>query len=55
MNEPTFHRGLKTYERGTVTWLNQTGHWHVTVSDGRRWIKTPVEECPEIKQLRPVR
>ena len=52
VQEPAFHRGLKDYERGTVTWLRQVGHWHVTPKGGRRWIKGPVNACPDVAQVR---
>ena len=51
--EPSFHKGLKDYERGTQTWIGQVGHWHVTDGGkGRRWIRGPVSECSEVKRVR---
>ena len=52
--EPSFHTGLKDYERGTQTWIGQVGHWHVIGKDRRRWIKGSVADCPEVVRIRRV-
>ena len=46
------HAALKDYERGTQTWLRQTGHWHVTYKGGRRWVKGPVDACPDVAEVK---
>jgi hypothetical protein len=46
------HAGLAPYERGTVKWIGEVGHWHVTEVNGRRWIKGPVVSCPDVRRAR---